>query len=249
MTNGWSLPILLKGLHDEIEASLKRIREALPHPVAKGDASEHVWLQLLQTYLPERYCVERAFIVDSRGNFSQQIDIVIHDRQYSPIVFKVQGELVVPAESVYAVLEAKQSLNAHFVEYAQAKVASVRALHRTSLPIPHAGGTHAAKPLPVILGGIVTFESDWTPAMGKPLLDALATTDDLKRLDIGCIAAHGMFSRGEKSTFALDPGRKPATAFLFELITRLQTLGTVPMIDLRAYAAWLDASPPDGHAN
>ena len=32
---------------------------------------------------------------------------------------------------------------------------------------------------------------------------------------------------------------KPATAFLFELIARLQSIATVPMIDIRAYAKWL----------
>jgi hypothetical protein len=30
-----------------------------------------------------------------------------------------------------------------------------------------------------------------------------------------------------------------ATAFLFELIARLQSSATVPMIDIRAYAQWL----------
>ena len=32
---------------------------------------------------------------------------------------------------------------------------------------------------------------------------------------------------------------EPATAFLLELIARLQGLATVSMIDVRAYAAWL----------
>jgi hypothetical protein len=32
---------------------------------------------------------------------------------------------------------------------------------------------------------------------------------------------------------------KAATAFLFELIARLQALGTVPALDARAYARWL----------
>jgi hypothetical protein len=36
------------------------------------------------------------------------------------------------------------------------------------------------------------------------------------------------------------PERKPATAFLLELIARLQELATVPMIDVRAYARWLE---------
>jgi hypothetical protein len=36
-----------------------------------------------------------------------------------------------------------------------------------------------------------------------------------------------------------SPLTKAATAFLFELIARLQLCATVPMIDIRAYATWL----------
>ncbi|MGA2458777.1 MAG: hypothetical protein ABSF85_14500, partial [Terriglobales bacterium] len=56
-------------------------------------------------------------------------------------------------ESVYAAFEAKQSINAEEVDYAQKKVASVRRLHRTSLEIPHAGGKYPAKTPQHILGG------------------------------------------------------------------------------------------------
>jgi hypothetical protein len=34
-------------------------------------------------------------------------------------------------------------------------------------------------------------------------------------------------------------GGKPATSFLFNLISLLQFSGTVPMIDVLAYAEWL----------
>jgi hypothetical protein len=36
---------------------------------------------------------------------------------------------------------------------------------------------------------------------------------------------------------------KPATAFLFKLIAQLQFSGTVPMIDVDAYAEWLAQCP------
>ena len=65
---------------------------------------------LLQTYLPQRYQAASAHVVDSEGTFSQQIDVVVFDRQYSPFIFKFQGQTVVPAESVYAVFEAKQAI-------------------------------------------------------------------------------------------------------------------------------------------
>jgi hypothetical protein len=159
----WSLSQLLAGLHDDIQQRLETVRKSFGHPGTKGDASEQVWLELLQTYLPRRYQSEKAHVVDSNGTFSEQIDVVVFDRQYSPFIFCYQGEIIIPAESVYAVFEAKQSVNADHIAYAQNKVASVRRLHRTSLPIPHAGGNYAPKPLMPILGGILTLESDWSP--------------------------------------------------------------------------------------
>jgi hypothetical protein len=235
----WSLSVLLGGLHDEIQQKLATARKSFGHTTTKGNASENVWLELLKMYLPHRYQAETAHVVDSKGAFSEQIDVVVFDRQYSPFIFKFQGQTIVPAESVYAAFEAKQSINAGEVSYAQKKVASVRRLHRTSLPIPSAGGILPAKPLQHIIGGLVTFESDWDPALGKPLLDALAGAELDGRLDLGCVAAHGMFVCDANGCHTLTPQGKAATAFLFELIARLQTCATVPMIDIGAYATWL----------
>lgn len=234
----WSLSQLLAGLHDEIERKLGLARSSLGHPTVKGDASERVWLELLQNYLPLRYRAEKAHVVDSRGTFSEQLDIVIFDRQYSPFIFTFQDQLIVPAESVYAAFEAKQSIDKSMIEYAQHKIAGVRTLHRTSLPIPHAGGVYPAKPPGYILGGVLSFESDWNPPLGEPLVKALTVNPD-KRLDLSCVAAHGIFSCDDK--IMIVPKGKPATAFLLELIARLQAMATVPMIDTRAYARWLTA--------
>ena len=235
----WSLQQLLSGLHDDIQQKLAIVRRSFAHPGTKGDASEAVWLELLQTYLPKRYSAASAHVVDSKGAFSDQIDVVVFDRQYSPFIFTYQGQTIIPAESVYAAFEAKQSINAEQVTYAQAKVASVRRLHRTSLPIPHAGGVYPPKPLQHILGGLLTLESDWTPPLGDALTNALAKGDAEMRLDLGCVAAHGLFGCDPDGCHTVAPLEKPATAFLFELIARLQENATVPMIDVRAYAQWL----------
>ena len=233
----WSLSNLLEGLHDDIHQRLETARKTLGHPGTKGDASEKIWIELLNKYLPERYRAEKAHVVDNKGNFSQQIDVVVFDRQYSPFIFNYEGEIIIPAESVYAAFEAKQSINAEQVKYAQEKVNSVRNLHRTSLPIPHAGGTYDPKPPFRIYGGILTFESDWTPGMGDALNKAL--NEDKGCLDMGCIAAHGYFNFDKTSGYQFIAGGKPATAFLFKLISQLQYSGTVPMIDILAYSKWL----------
>jgi Domain of unknown function (DUF6602) len=209
----WSLPKILSGLHDVIESHLTAARDTFAHPGTKGDAAERVWLELLQTYLPARYRAEKAIVVDSKNAFSDQIDVVIFDRQYTPPIFSHAGQTIVPAESVYAAFETKQTINAGNVDYAQKKVASVRRLHRTSKPIPYAAGTYAAKQPGHILGGILTLD---------------------------CVAAPKIFGFDAGGTFSISLQKKPATAFLLELIDRLQDCGTVAMIDTRAYAQWLD---------
>lgn len=236
----WSLPQLLAGLHDDIQQRLETVRKTFGHPGTKGDASETVWIELLATYLPRRYQAETAHVVDSNGAFSEQIDVVIFDRQYSPFIFQYEGQTIVPAESIYAVFEAKQAIDAGQIKYAQKKVSSVRRLHRTSLPIPYAQGTYPPKPLIPIFGGLLTFESDWSPALGAPMLKALNDGEADGRLDIGCVAAHGYFERNSQSgVYTVHKGGKPATAFLFKVISMLQFSGTVPMIDIQAYARWL----------
>jgi len=235
----WSLPQLLASLHEDIEKRLSIARKSLAHPGTKGDASETVWLQLLDTYLPTRYRATKAHAVDSNGEFSQQLDVVVFDRQYSPFIFHYEGQTIIPAESIYAVFEAKQTINAALVAYAQQKVASVRRLHRTSLPIPHAGGTFPAKIPAHILGGLLTFESDWNPPLGQSIVHALSAGDANGSLELGCVAAHGTFCRDEAGSYTVTQQGKPATAFLLELISRLQIIATVPMIDVKAYAQWL----------
>jgi hypothetical protein len=235
----WSLSKLLEGLHDDIHQRLETSRKTFGHPSTKGDASENVWLDLFQKYLPKRYQAEKAHVVDCKGMFSQQMDVVVFDRQYSPFIFNYENQLIVPAESVYAVFEAKQSIDAAYIDYAQKKVQSVRNLHRTSLPIPHAGGTYPAKPPVKIFGGVLSFESEWSPAMGTPLKNALL--EDEGCLNLGCIAAKGYFHYNEQlKEYNFFDGGKPATAFLFKLISELQFSGTVPMIDVLSYSKWLN---------
>lgn len=231
--------LLLGSLNDLITAKLSTSRKAIKHPGTKGDASESNWLGFLQTYLPKRYKATKAFVIDSDGNSSDQIDIVIHDRQYSPLVFKHEDAIYVPAESVYAIFEVKQEASKAHIEYAQKKAASVRSLKRTSLPVPHVDGTSPAKPPQHILSGLLSFESGWNPAMGQPLVDAILLDVEDGRLDLGCIATSGIYELNAKNNLDMTMNDKALTLFLFRLIDLLQKKATVPMIDVMAYAKWL----------
>lgn len=226
------------GLQARLRAGLISSRSVVDHAGAKGAETEANWLDMLQAHLPRRYQAEIAFVVDAEGHQSEQIDIVIYDRQYTPELYNVAGQKVIPAEGVYAVLEVKQTLNKGNIEYAGGKVSSVRNLSRTSAPIVHAGGEHEARPLTAILGGILATASDWNPPFGDSFAASLSEGSPKERLDIGCVVDAGGFEAHYD-----DDGLKTRTSspehalafFFLRLLHRLQRIGTVPAIDYDIY--------------
>jgi hypothetical protein len=63
-----------------------------------------------------------------------------------------------PAGSVYGMPEVKQSFEKAEPQYASSKAESVRRDHRTSAPIPHAGGKFKPRSIFEILAGIVSLD-------------------------------------------------------------------------------------------
>lgn len=246
MTDRPSLPDLFGGLHDKLATELGIARKIFKHPVSKGDVAESGWLEMLRHHLPQRYQLNKAFVIDSRGESSEQIDIVVHDRQYSPFVLHYGDELFVPAESVYAVFEIKQDMDAGQIEYAGAKLASVRRLHRTSLPIKHAGGEYKAKPPERILGGLLCLESNWNPPFGEALENAIKKAPVDGGLDLGCAVRHGIFEvtyqNSEPPVVTASLTDRSLALFVLRLIARLQALATVPCLDVMAYASCLETA-------
>lgn len=236
------LPDLLEGLHKSIENELGIARAVIGHSGTKGDVSEGRWTDMLAKYLPARYAVSKAFVIDSSNQCSDQIDVVVHDRQYSPFVFTMGTAHYVPAESVYAVFEVKQELSKEQLSYASDKVASVRRLHRTSVPIHHVDGVSKPKPPQHIIGGLLCLDSTWSPPFGDAFTDALFDGKGDRQLDLGCVAKYGLFEfdagNPAKPHVVVNETRAPLASFLLRLIARLQSMATVPCLDVMAYARW-----------
>lgn len=235
---------MFEHLQKQLRASLEASRDVIDHAPTMGAASENRWLEMLKDHMPERYAAERAFVVDSRGAVSQQQDIVIFDRQYSPLLFRLDEALYVPAESVYGVLEVKQELDARTLKYAGVKAASVRNLVRSSAPIVHAGGVYEAREPFAILSGIVALESSWNPPLGDAFHEVLEGLSSAEHIDLGCALNHGAFSASvNDSRFVVEtrPGETALVFFFLKLLEKLQALGTVPAIDLSVYAKAVEA--------
>ena len=232
---------IFSGLQDQMEAKLTFNKKILTHPVSKGDASELEWLDMLSTYLPKRYCVSKAHVIDHEGSVSDQIDIVIYDRHYSPFILQQNGATYIPAESVYVVIEVKPTIDASTIKYASQKALSVRRLKRTSAKIIQADGREFdPKAPPKILAGILAIKGKCT----KNIISKIKNYPEQECLNFGC-ALGGDYFRLKN----MQPWKENATPyeiehnsdrnrfviFFINLLAELQKMGTVPAIELEKY--------------
>lgn len=232
---------ILDGLQARLEGGLRGNRAAVTHPGARGEAAEEDWLRVLNDHLPRRYQADRAFVIDSGGECSEQIDVVIYDRQYSPFLYHQSNQRYIPAESVYAVLEVKQELSREHLLYAGQKAASVRRLHRTSAPVPHVEGVARPRPLPRIVAGLLAYQSSWTPPFGDAFRAAFTELGANEQLDVGCALLHGAFEArytdGGHLELTTSESPRSLVQFFMRLLKQLQALATAPAIDYAAYLA------------
>lgn len=257
MSNKINLGELFAGLQSQIETRFTTNRKFIEHPGSKGDSLENVWIEWLREYLPNRYCVDKAFVIDSKGQLSQQLDLVIYDQHFTPFVFKQDGVLYIPAEGVYAVFEVKPEITKGYIKYAGEKIASVRKLYRTSTNIIDRGKQYDPRPLTKIIGGLLAIESSISE---ETIAKHIKELNPLETFDMGCGVSTGSFyvdyegkedpdiqdfnkriseyyKNREISEVEFSAAKHSLNTFFLQLSRYLQqSIGSVAAIDLGAYA-------------
>ena len=215
--------------------------------------------------MPSRYCVDKAIIIDSEGNLSYQIDLVIYDQQYTPFILSQNGIKYIPSEGVYAVFEVKPDLKGNvgvdsYIQYSGKKIESVRRLKRTSVRIINAGKECFARPLTKIIGGILASTNSFSHSNNNTIESHLKKLKGLQTIEIGCAVDYGSFFVNYNGKEDMDntnfeerilnyykervfetvsfsvKGNSLVTFFLQLTRYLQQSIGTVAAIDLNAYA-------------
>lgn len=220
-----------------------RIRQkAITQPGILGDATEDAWIDLLQRYLPTRYRVARAFAVDHLGSTTDQLDCLIYDAHFTPALFGKDNHLYVPAEAVYATFEIKPSITADHLKYAADKIASLRALQRTSAPLKSHLGTNPPKPALPIIGGLLGMNASWKDGLGKTFSKNIAQLTGSKTIDFVLTAESGFcdhLDAGSKPLVLTGPGS--LVRGLLRLLNALRDKATVVAVEWEKYEAVFDA--------
>jgi hypothetical protein len=234
-----ALDFLRTAFSSDQECLLAKLRSSarILHDGDRGEVNEQYFIDFLRMYLPNRYTVEKAMVLDSHGCVSDSIDVVVFDRQYTPCLLDSEKHRYVPAEAVYAIFECKPTIDKGTLGYAGEKVASVRRLHRTSVPVPHVGGTSDPKPLFPIIGGILAIDVGWADGLGEAFDRNHRLLPTGHELDCGFAARGACFDTFDPGGgYTLGPQDNALAFFAFRLLHKLQSLATVPAVDWLAYA-------------
>lgn len=245
---------LFKGLQSQMTSTLNTNRSFITHPGSTGDALENAWIEWLQNYLPNRYSIAKAIVIDSEGNTSHQLDIVIYDNWYTPFIFNQNGFKYIPAEGVYAVFEVKPTMTKEYIEYAGEKIESVRSLKRTSTKMINSGKVYPPRNLTKIIGGLLCSTSDIKKE--ETISKHLSSLKGFKSLDMICAADFGSimveytgtiiddrelayeeyYDRRNLNKIVISHPEHSLVSFFLQLSHLLQQrIGTIPAIDFQAY--------------
>lgn len=231
---------LLLRKQDKLLSDLKECVD-IDHPTGKGDSSEESWREFLRSILPEKYKITKGYVIDSNGNESEQIDIIIYDALYSPLIMTTKAnEMYIPSEAVYAVAEVKQTINKSYLEYTQKKIQSVKNLYRSSRGMISSGKKLPPRTPTKIIGLMLATNMN---------IDTCTLNKHLKQydnIDISCSINKGSFyvlkdDNNKIIDIQNTSGNESILGLFFYLQNELHKIGTVAAIDIRKYANALDS--------
>ncbi|MCG8551621.1 MAG: hypothetical protein MI799_14570 [Desulfobacterales bacterium] len=102
----------------------------LIHPGEFGNYRETCCKEFLQYFIPRRLDIEEGFIINTSDEVSTECDIIIYDKNNTPLIQSKEMQKFYPVETVAAVGEVKSSLTKTKLKEALDKLSAVKAMRK-----------------------------------------------------------------------------------------------------------------------
>ena len=80
------------------------------HGSTTGSYREKIWKEMFAGIIPKKFVIEQSvFLIDSKGNVSNEVDLAIFDETYTPYIFRYYNLKFIPIEAVAVVVECKST--------------------------------------------------------------------------------------------------------------------------------------------
>lgn len=167
------------GVLRRLQAEVDTFNRLIDHQATKGGENEVSLARVLERLVPRRFGVGSGLLIDRRGKYSKQMDIVVFDQTDEPALLAQTNQVLFPIENVRFCIEVKTRLDKDEIEDAEEKRASIHAL--TSL-----------EPLPPL--ALVSYMSSQTlPTVGRHLRDGVRAGAD-GRVDLALVVDQALIA-------------------------------------------------------
>lgn len=223
-----SLTRYYSGLAEQMNVEIEKISRQIEHAGETGRHNENVLKEFLKNHLPQRYAVTTGKVISSKGETSEQIDIIIHDRLRVPaLILGTDTWEIVPIEATYGVISVRTRLDASGLRICLQNIASVRQL----------ADLKRAKPRSLIFA----YESEWATASSTNdyFVKALNEVDDPLRPNGLSVVNQCTITRSPYSLKTTVIDTNPLVHFFLFLVALLDSF-TPDNFSIRSY---LDSYP------
>lgn len=172
----------------------------------RGLPRENALRKFFQQRLPGRYGVDEGLVFDTTRALSQQCDIVIYDRERTPILSTEQAMKIWPFESVYAVAQVKSRLTKTALEEAVDNIRSFKKLSRKANTLAGARGFYTVtEPRNQPIGMLIAhdFDDGFLPEQVEPILKSV---EKEHQIDAYCVLSGRVGFRGTEQADAVIIG-------------------------------------------
>jgi len=94
----------------QLQGVVDAVRDLIRHNLTKGIEAEQALADLLRSVLPLRFAAGKGFLIDTAGQQSNEIDLIILDSMNTARLFDFRAFELIPIEAALACIEVKTTL-------------------------------------------------------------------------------------------------------------------------------------------
>lgn len=127
-------PTMMALASKELQLSLEKTRAAIEHNQSSGQALEAAVRAFLRKHLHAGLGITQGQVIDTAGNVTKQLDVIVYDTQSTPMLFvsEDKGHQLVPVEGVVGVVEVKAKVSASTMPAIISNMQSVKSMSKTA---------------------------------------------------------------------------------------------------------------------
>jgi len=215
------------------------------HNVLRGDERAAALASFFKAHLPKNIGVAKGEAIDCRDRRTGQLDLIIYDADMAAPISSQSENVLVPAESLLAVIEVKSVISQDELDACYTAAKKVRALRPFKRPFvgPRTEGKAAddrdMRCMYIVFGySTNTGQRDWLNSEFNRLrLSASRANGSLELVDVVYVLGRGIIRPSRQSGKAVDPnGEETFLEFYLHVVNFLRKeVRRRPVMDWQSY--------------